>query len=427
MEFLHDDFNIIISFYGASYITLLEGNLIIQGFNLKLNKIYEIRSPFHSLPLQFKTKSNFKILFSPFNKELFSNEEIKFYESIKPIENFEKIFDFCYISKKFSDISYPILSINELNDFIEKSLNSLIIIGKKGVGKSLFSRFTTNFLLNHYEKIAYLDLDIGQPENSLPGSLSLSIINEPIFTPPEFNKKLEQFIINYGDITFDNSKNYFLALFKLIDLIPKNIPLIINSLGFLNNKGIILHEDFLNLLNPNKIFYLKFNDDNEEIPFKNLNIIEIIKKPPLFSISPLNFRNLRFITYFTRNISNIYSQIPQIFLLNKIKFYINLRKYQKLYNTEFLTLTLGSIASIGFDESFEFKSNNLIILKNNPINFNLGWCLIRSIDLINNKIYLISPFKINKFNILNICSNLTPNELLFNNNLNIISYNSFEI
>ena len=53
---------------------------------------------------------------------------------------------------------------------------SIITCGPRKVGKSTFGRFIVNRLLNNYEKVAYLDLDCGQTEFSLPGFLSLQIL-----------------------------------------------------------------------------------------------------------------------------------------------------------------------------------------------------------------------------------------------------------
>ncbi|BGP03117.1 Polynucleotide 5'-hydroxyl-kinase grc3 [Rhodotorula toruloides] len=58
-----------------------------------------------------------------------------------------------------------------------------VVEGPKRVGKSTFAKMLVNQLLERYEKVAYLDTDLGQPEFTPPGFVSLSVVNEPILAP----------------------------------------------------------------------------------------------------------------------------------------------------------------------------------------------------------------------------------------------------
>jgi len=52
--------------------------------------------------------------------------------------------------------------------------------GPKRSGKSTFARATLNNLLNRYEKVAWLECDLGQGEFSPGGVVGLWIIDSPI-------------------------------------------------------------------------------------------------------------------------------------------------------------------------------------------------------------------------------------------------------
>ncbi|GAA5963931.1 hypothetical protein JCM3765_006059 [Sporobolomyces pararoseus] len=60
---------------------------------------------------------------------------------------------------------------------------TVLVEGPKRVGKSTFSKMLLNRLLDRYEAVAYLDTDLGQPEFSTPGFVSLNVLRKPAFGP----------------------------------------------------------------------------------------------------------------------------------------------------------------------------------------------------------------------------------------------------
>ncbi|CAJ0644541.1 16239_t:CDS:2 [Entrophospora sp. SA101] len=79
------------------------------------------------------------------------------------------------------------LETNFINGFIipiNQELDGIpligITVGHKNVGKSSFSKYLLNRLLNVCPKVAYLETDIGQSEFTPEGILSLNIIESPI-------------------------------------------------------------------------------------------------------------------------------------------------------------------------------------------------------------------------------------------------------
>ncbi|GAA6007713.1 polynucleotide 5'-hydroxyl-kinase [Rhodotorula paludigena] len=58
-----------------------------------------------------------------------------------------------------------------------------VVEGPKRVGKSTFAKMLVNQLLDRYEAVAYLDTDLGQPEFTAPGFVSLNVLRRPVLGP----------------------------------------------------------------------------------------------------------------------------------------------------------------------------------------------------------------------------------------------------
>ncbi|KAF2535114.1 hypothetical protein F2Q68_00022950 [Brassica cretica] len=66
-----------------------------------------------------------------------------------------------------------------------------LVCGPKDSGKSTFSRNLVKVLLQRYKRVAYLDIDVGQPEFTLPGFLSLTVVDRSILAKFRENEKLK--------------------------------------------------------------------------------------------------------------------------------------------------------------------------------------------------------------------------------------------
>ncbi|CAM9565538.1 unnamed protein product, partial [Ectocarpus fasciculatus] len=65
--------------------------------------------------------------------------------------------------------------------------DSVLVCGAKGVGKSTLCRFLANRMLGRHREVAYMDCDLGQPEFTPPGQVSLHLLNTPVVGPPHAN------------------------------------------------------------------------------------------------------------------------------------------------------------------------------------------------------------------------------------------------
>ncbi|GAA5880872.1 hypothetical protein JCM16303_005154 [Sporobolomyces ruberrimus] len=85
-----------------------------------------------------------------------------------------------------SSLSNLVPNVTETNGepvSVDPGRMSIVVEGPKRVGKSTFSKMLLNRLLDRYEAVAYLDTDLGQPEFSTPGFVSLNVLRKPVFGP----------------------------------------------------------------------------------------------------------------------------------------------------------------------------------------------------------------------------------------------------
>jgi polynucleotide 5'-hydroxyl-kinase GRC3/NOL9 len=99
----------------------------------------------------------------------------------------------------------------------------MAICGAKGVGKSTLLRYATNRILqdksNAISRIAILDADVGQPEMSPPGLVTLTVISEPFLTPPHYRsmagwceQQQQQFGYFFGSVSSKNDPHRYMQL-----------------------------------------------------------------------------------------------------------------------------------------------------------------------------------------------------------------------
>jgi mRNA cleavage and polyadenylation factor CLP1 P-loop len=134
-------------------------------------------------------------------------------------------------------LDYPPCWVGSADEIVnessaEKCVSSCTVVcGAKGVGKSTCVRYVVNRLLSKTDAVAIIDCDLGQPEFTTPGLLSLHIITEPILSPSHMH--IKQPLLSYfiGDITSKNEPELFAKALTALaakyhklqsDLIKKN-------------------------------------------------------------------------------------------------------------------------------------------------------------------------------------------------------------
>ena len=178
----------------------------------------------------------------------------------------------------------------------------VLICGPKASGKSTFARILVNRFLtrapaasapfDHRDGVAFLDLDPGQPEFSMPGQLSLCHLRAPVFGPPFTHP-----------IVPDRSKNRLVRAHAIAALSPqadpnhfescandlvrhhlkhrRSLPLVINYSSWLTAQGLVLLARLVGSLSPTHVVFT-----SEEGPAQILDYLNEPELKPRVKVLP---------------------------------------------------------------------------------------------------------------------------------------------
>jgi polynucleotide 5'-hydroxyl-kinase GRC3/NOL9 len=154
----------------------------------------------------------------------------------------------------------------------------VMVCGEKSAGKSTTCRAIVNSLLSLEEfkekGVGYFECDVGQTEFTPSTIVSWSIVKKPLIEPPFMHMKAATAKSNdinftasfYGDLSPGQSPNrYFECLKTVYSRIPvfaqNNIPLIINTMGWMKSLGLALLVDTYRLVRPDIVLHLRTAQD----------------------------------------------------------------------------------------------------------------------------------------------------------------------
>ncbi|XP_047030727.1 polynucleotide 5'-hydroxyl-kinase NOL9 isoform X1 [Helicoverpa zea] len=118
-----------------------------------------------------------------------------------------------------------------------------IVCGGKGLGKSTFLRYFINRMLAN-GPVLVIDLDPGQPEFTVAGNVSVTIVDKPLLGPNYTHLKKPEMTLNIGMIsTMDNVDRFVSAINKLFMHCLSHgeyssMPWIINTMGMCTQMGL---------------------------------------------------------------------------------------------------------------------------------------------------------------------------------------------
>ncbi|KAK4046361.1 Polynucleotide 5'-hydroxyl-kinase grc3 [Microbotryomycetes sp. JL201] len=151
----------------------------------------------------------------------------------------------CILARKLDSWSIALRFLQEATQTIEGPI-IVMIEGPKRVGKSAFARQLVNTILQSHKEVAFLDTDLGQPEFTPPGCISLSIIDRPMLGPSFTNVSQPRAIRFCGSTSPANDPAmYSAAVSSLVQTYrdglqvsedSANMPLVVNTHGW--NKGL---------------------------------------------------------------------------------------------------------------------------------------------------------------------------------------------
>jgi len=173
------------------------------------------------------------------------------------------------------------------------STNKILICGAKGVGKSTLLRYATNRILSLQQHVAILDLDCGQAELSPPGMLTLTIISKSLLSDPPVhmvcggscdhygsrsNNADEDCIKHeaayfFGDITSKADPDTYIQMAsqlmrrynQLQEQVKQehgsddNIPLLVNTDGWVKGLGYEILSAIIGVVDPGRIIQINGN------------------------------------------------------------------------------------------------------------------------------------------------------------------------
>ncbi|KAG2183652.1 hypothetical protein INT43_006660 [Umbelopsis isabellina] len=218
----------------------------------------------------------------PLFKSVFTVEDAKIESEEPAVQAINSIHGFCPVLQPTPNVKVMQLppSWNSgVNQFISSSQTNedaqiALICGSKRMGKSTFSRYLVNRLLEKHGKVAFLEADVGQPEFGVQGIISLHVLVKPLLGPPFANSHLQakrSFFIG-STSPRDDPDHYMACLMQLLqewrkeygveanqanlnsstDVSP--VPLVINTHGWIKGLGYDLLIDLIHAASPNMIF-----------------------------------------------------------------------------------------------------------------------------------------------------------------------------
>ncbi|EME77649.1 uncharacterized protein MYCFIDRAFT_200118 [Pseudocercospora fijiensis CIRAD86] len=145
-------------------------------------------------------------------------------------------------------------------------------VGPKSSGKSTFNRLVCNMITSKagIQKCLYLDLDPGQPEFGPPGQLSLVEVRAPIlgpaFTHPASIQSRTFRVVRSHTLaatTFkDDPEHYLQCASDLVRRAPRDVPLVVNSCGWVSGLGADVLSSLTTALLISDIVFLEPIDDD---------------------------------------------------------------------------------------------------------------------------------------------------------------------
>ncbi|OWB67162.1 hypothetical protein B5S33_g2702 [[Candida] boidinii] len=231
-----------------------------------------------------------------------------------------------YIPKIWKQKIKEIIDDFKQNDILKDDKNSnlkLLILGSKNCGKSTFSRFLLNNLIlssspslsSVRSEVCVLDIDPGQPEYSVPDSISLVKISEPIFglnyNVNEMNTNsnsknenttesteeyqiLKQFFVGFNSPQREPLRyfNYIRSLLNEYHAKYSHLPLIINTPGWIKGFGIEIIKSLNDLIIPSHLIYLSHENSSSSSYLLNL-----LKYDKLINIQPIYLNDSNLVKY----------------------------------------------------------------------------------------------------------------------------------
>ncbi|XP_061458096.1 polynucleotide 5'-hydroxyl-kinase NOL9 isoform X2 [Rhineura floridana] len=137
----------------------------------------------------------------------------------------------------------------------------VLVCGSKSVGKSTFNRYLINLLLNRLPCIEFLECDLGQTEFTPPGCVSLINVTEPLLGPPFTHQRTPRKMVYFGETSCEQDTERYIETLKYVfSAYERDVPLVVNTMGWVKGTGLLLLIDILRLLAPSHVVQISAED-----------------------------------------------------------------------------------------------------------------------------------------------------------------------
>ncbi|CAF0716919.1 unnamed protein product [Adineta steineri] len=313
----------------------------------------------------------------------------------------------------------------------------VFVCGAKDSGKSTYLRYLINKCIsqtNSVPKVTFLDCDIGQSEFTPSGSISLiNNITEPLFGPSASHLKKPLKSFYFGNIKVDNDKIYnYLNYVKLLyDYIQddQHDLLLINTMGWGSDTGLIIMKELIDLIKPNILLQLRSSSPHFRHIMPDINHQWLLNAPisdiyRQINEIPLNFSCNKYdynllltpVRHHIHGKSNLtrqaclwsyfcqleikhlilkplidYVNYIQIFSFEKIGIGLLHRQIQPKYLLQVLNGSIIALCKVRHDMLYHTTSSYPALVDERANVECVGFGLIRSIDMNRRQIHVLIP------------------------------------
>nr|CAI5827208.1 unnamed protein product [Callosobruchus analis] len=159
------------------------------------------------------------------------------------------------------------------------SSTKLMVTGGRGVGKSMFVRYTINMLLSRFKKVRVIDLDPGQSMFTPPGMVSVLDVSEPVLGPSYTHlRQTERSYLSNIDV----GRNPFVyvksvkSLMDYVAILDNDVPTVINYMGFVQSLGLNIISSVITYIKPTDV--VQISSKHRKKNFKTSLSINLIKE-----------------------------------------------------------------------------------------------------------------------------------------------------
>mmetsp|Transcript_26106 Transcript_26106/g.38622 ORF Transcript_26106/g.38622 Transcript_26106/m.38622 type:complete len:586 (+) Transcript_26106:129-1886(+) len=249
--------------FGKALIKLLKGSLHLFGYDVPIGSEVSLNYPqWNKSTIEISTIGE-----SVLQINSISHGEQSTFKFSSGDEGYPMI-----ISDSWKSSCDDVLSIrknHQPSTDAQKVNARTLICGGKSVGKSSLLRYLSNRIICDRVSVAVLDCDVGQPEFSPPGMLTLTIVDSPLLSPPFLHMRkyhLESYFYGsntsrddpttYLELITDLFSSYLMYVENKFSGDESQLPLIINTDGWVKGFGFEILTTIIDKIRPTHVLNL---------------------------------------------------------------------------------------------------------------------------------------------------------------------------